>query len=102
LYHTLILFRLSSGRELTYDASPDGDNAPGSEPLFADIDQERDRQIYIMESTCPHLGADMSHAEIEECEDSVVAVCPWHGYLSNYPDTRMNELSHFVLGTTLI
>ncbi|KAJ8689254.1 hypothetical protein PTI98_013295 [Pleurotus ostreatus] len=33
-----------------------------------------------MESTCPHLGAEMSHAEIEECETSVVAVCPWHGY----------------------
>jgi nitrite reductase/ring-hydroxylating ferredoxin subunit len=31
-----------------------------------------------MESTCPHLGADLSHAEIEECETSVVAVCPWH------------------------
>jgi hypothetical protein len=31
-----------------------------------------------MESTCPHLGADLSHAEIEECEASVVAVCPWH------------------------
>ena len=31
-----------------------------------------------MESSCPHLGADLSHAEIEECETSVVAVCPWH------------------------
>ncbi|TFK38394.1 hypothetical protein BDQ12DRAFT_683598 [Crucibulum laeve] len=38
------------------------------------------RQIYVMESSCPHLGADMSHAEIEECESSVVAVCPWHRY----------------------
>lgn len=35
-------------------------------------------QLYIMESACPHLGADMSHAEIEECDDGVVAVCPWH------------------------
>jgi len=35
-----------------------------------------------MESSCPHLGADMSHAEIEECETSVVAVCPWHRYSS--------------------
>ncbi|KAK7047765.1 hypothetical protein VNI00_006093 [Paramarasmius palmivorus] len=33
-----------------------------------------------MESTCPHLGADMSHADIEEFEDTVVAVCPWHRY----------------------
>ncbi|KAF8198295.1 hypothetical protein K438DRAFT_1824152 [Mycena galopus ATCC 62051] len=38
------------------------------------------RQIYVMESTCPHLGADMSHAEIEEFEDTTVAVCPWHRY----------------------
>ncbi|KAI5114849.1 hypothetical protein M0805_007943, partial [Coniferiporia weirii] len=29
---------------------------------------------------CPHLGADMSHADIEECETGVVAVCPWHRY----------------------
>ncbi|KAF8881558.1 hypothetical protein BD779DRAFT_1545489 [Infundibulicybe gibba] len=38
------------------------------------------KQIYVMESTCPHLGADLSHAEIEECETSYVAVCPWHRY----------------------
>ncbi|KAJ3509576.1 hypothetical protein NLJ89_g5151 [Agrocybe chaxingu] len=38
------------------------------------------RQIYVMEASCPHLGVDMSHAEIEECESSVVAVCPWHRY----------------------
>ena len=30
----------------------------------------------------------MSHAEIEECEDSVVAVCPWHRYLFNYLDIQ--------------
>lgn len=42
-------------------------------------------QMYAMEAQCPHLGADMSYAEIEEYEDdneeeemSVVAVCPWH------------------------
>ncbi|KAG5643988.1 hypothetical protein DXG03_009278 [Asterophora parasitica] len=33
-----------------------------------------------MESSCPHLGADLSHADIEEYESSVVAVCPWHRY----------------------
>ncbi|KAH6902553.1 hypothetical protein BKA70DRAFT_1305935 [Coprinopsis sp. MPI-PUGE-AT-0042] len=37
-------------------------------------------QIYVMESACPHLGADMSHADIEECETGAVAVCPWHRY----------------------
>ena len=31
-----------------------------------------------MEATCPHLGADLSHAEIEDCGDDIVAVCPWH------------------------
>ena len=36
------------------------------------------RQIYVMEATCPHLGADLSHADIEEYDDSLVAVCPWH------------------------
>ncbi|THH32753.1 hypothetical protein EUX98_g1454 [Antrodiella citrinella] len=33
-----------------------------------------------MEAQCPHLGADISHADIEECEDSLVLVCPWHRY----------------------
>lgn len=37
-------------------------------------------QIYVMESSCPHLGADLSHAEIEECETTMVVVCPWHRY----------------------
>ena len=34
--------------------------------------------MYAMEATCPHLGADLSHAEIEDCGDDIVAVCPWH------------------------
>ena len=41
----------------------------------------RYQQIYVMESSCPHLGADLSHAEIEECETALVAVCPWHRYV---------------------
>jgi nitrite reductase/ring-hydroxylating ferredoxin subunit len=40
----------------------------------------RDLQIYAMEAQCPHLGADLSHAEIEDYEDDLVAVCPWHRY----------------------
>ena len=55
-YHGLILFRLTTS---------------GS-------DEDKYKQIYIRESSCPHLGADMSHADIEEYEDSFVAVCPWH------------------------
>jgi hypothetical protein len=82
-YHSLILFRLASTTEVesstlgnetqkhttqtsltTADATPSGTGL--------------DRQIYVMEANCPHLGADMSHAEIEECDTGVVAVCPWH------------------------
>jgi len=33
-----------------------------------------------MEAQCPHLGVDLSHAEIEDYEDDLVAVCPWHRY----------------------
>ncbi|KAG8795362.1 hypothetical protein FRC12_015495 [Ceratobasidium sp. 428] len=60
-YHSLILFRLS----------PVSANAP---------------QIYAMESTCPHLGADLSHADLEldtepDMEEMTAAVvCPWHRY----------------------
>ncbi|KDQ06120.1 hypothetical protein BOTBODRAFT_141294 [Botryobasidium botryosum FD-172 SS1] len=65
-YHTLLLFRLArlAGKE--------EDNNENSET--------GDHQFYVMESTCPHLGAPLSHAEIEECGMDVVAVCPWHRY----------------------
>jgi hypothetical protein len=39
-----------------------------------------------MESICPHLGADLSHADVEldpatEIEEMTAAVvCPWHRY----------------------
>lgn len=33
-----------------------------------------------MEANCPHLGADMSHADIEEYDEHIVAVCPWHRF----------------------
>lgn len=52
-YHSLLLFRLAGLEE----------GVPS---------------LYVMESACPHLGADLSHAEIEECGTDVVAVCPWH------------------------
>ncbi|KAG8735423.1 hypothetical protein FRC10_010615 [Ceratobasidium sp. 414] len=60
-YHSLILFRLS--------------------PASADAPQ-----LYAMESTCPHLGADLSHADLEldpdpDMEEMTAAVvCPWHRY----------------------
>ncbi|KAE9384063.1 DUF455-domain-containing protein [Gymnopus androsaceus JB14] len=70
-YHGLILFRLSP-------ASLGGQFK--DQPLTESSEIASNRQIYVMEATCPHLGAEMSHADIEEYEDSVVAVCPWHRY----------------------
>ncbi|KAH9850977.1 DUF455-domain-containing protein [Lenzites betulinus] len=67
-YHSLILFRLAPGQ-----LPEDGVDKGAAQPTLRD-------QIYVMEANCPHLGADMSHAEIEECDTGVVAVCPWHRY----------------------
>ncbi|KZT65533.1 DUF455-domain-containing protein [Daedalea quercina L-15889] len=68
-YNALILFRLS--------ANSVRDNAADEDVQPERIDKQ---QIYAMEATCPHLGADMSHADIEECDTGLVAVCPWHRY----------------------
>ncbi|KAI1782602.1 DUF455-domain-containing protein [Ganoderma leucocontextum] len=68
-YHPLILFRLSPG-QLPESGQDEASHSP----------QNLRDQIYVMEATCPHMGADMSHAEIEECDTGVVAVCPWHRY----------------------
>ncbi|KZT30075.1 DUF455-domain-containing protein [Neolentinus lepideus HHB14362 ss-1] len=68
-YHSLILFRLSGSSDAAlHEKYAESSSTPG--PQYS--------QLYAMESTCPHLGLDMSHAEIEDCEDSVIAVCPWH------------------------
>jgi hypothetical protein len=78
-YHTLLLFRLSQ------DPSDIGSSVQKS-------------QMYVMESACPHLGADLSHAEIEdwyydpddvgevgeEARMEKVAVCPWHRKASGF------------------
>ena len=67
-YHPLILFRLSP------------ENHHGSE-ITNDVAYKR---LYAMEAACPHLGADLSHADIEdycgedEEDSSTVIVCPWH------------------------
>ncbi|KAE8258808.1 hypothetical protein A4X13_0g1439 [Tilletia indica] len=42
-------------------------------------------RYYCMESTCPHLGAPLENASIEDVEDEgdiedAVIVCPWHEY----------------------
>ncbi|XP_006456580.1 hypothetical protein AGABI2DRAFT_188477 [Agaricus bisporus var. bisporus H97] len=81
-YRSLILFRLSTSQDV-----PNYDQERGEEET--QLEKESDpsarlntngRQLYAMEATCPHLGAELSHAEIEDCGDSVVAVCPWHRY----------------------
>ncbi|KAH9942812.1 hypothetical protein B0H21DRAFT_867514, partial [Amylocystis lapponica] len=71
-YHSLILFRLSP-EQSQEDTETGGLSTQQNE-------NQNDRQIYAMEASCPHLGADLSHAEIEECETGLVAVCPWHRY----------------------
>ena len=50
--HRLLLFRLASA-------------TPLSKP-----------ELYAMEATCPHLGAELAEADVE---DSVI-ICPWHQY----------------------
>lgn len=69
-YHSLILFRLTPTGNGPQNTLSDGDGDR----------KEIERQLYAMEAQCPHLGADISHAEIEECETSLVLVCPWHRY----------------------
>lgn len=82
-YHSLILFRLSTLSTSLDVLAVDSDSTLPATATTAtpneDGDHDHNRlQLYAMESNCPHLGADMSHAEIEEYEESYVAVCPWH------------------------
>lgn len=80
----MILFRLSSA------------NNRGSE-IANDVAY---KQLYVMEAACPHLGADMSLADIEEYdgedgeEHSAVVVCPWHrqAYLRCTPSHIVSDL----------
>ncbi|BEI80261.1 hypothetical protein CcaverHIS002_0107900 [Cutaneotrichosporon cavernicola] len=60
-YHRLLLFRI---------AKPSEDEVEGAD------------ELYCMEESCPHLGAPLSHAEIEvdDIEDTRAVVCPWHQY----------------------
>jgi hypothetical protein len=91
-YHSLLLFRLRSlsfGSSLLDVPSPRvlDTTSPSCEDFskaLNDVNAPKSGenkdvihalgQLYVMESTCPHLGAELSHAEIEECgHDSVVA-----------------------------
>lgn len=86
-YHSLILFRLTPTSEETNEHRAQ----PATNPIHD--------QIYVMESSCPHLGADLSHAEIEECEMTMVAVCPWHRRVQSR--TNIVVFIYINLGTTL-
>lgn len=33
-----------------------------------------------MQAECPHLGADLSNAELIDMEDTKILLCPWHSY----------------------
>ncbi|OCH92369.1 DUF455-domain-containing protein [Obba rivulosa] len=72
-YHSLILFRLTPEQT-------DQNVLPEETTNEASASRRHVHQLYAMEASCPHLGADMSHADIEECETGIVAVCPWHRY----------------------
>ncbi|KAF8321160.1 DUF455-domain-containing protein [Clavulina sp. PMI_390] len=94
LYHSLLLFRLASlsPQELPStcpatekDESGLAEDLPGHDSSLHTSNStinpsSKYGQMYVMESTCPHLGADLSHADIEEGPESAVAVCPWHKY----------------------
>ncbi|KAI0065087.1 DUF455-domain-containing protein [Artomyces pyxidatus] len=71
-YHSLILFRLTSLHDAAISQISTVEDSP--------IQTHNVNQLYAMESACPHLGADMSHADIEEYDSNIVAVCPWHRY----------------------
>ncbi|KAG2018618.1 hypothetical protein CC2G_008037 [Coprinopsis cinerea AmutBmut pab1-1] len=95
VYSALILFRLSSSADTkayndegdlikeAENGCPSNKLPPATENPSTTTRASPDSpysQIYVMESACPHLGADMSHADIEECETGAIAVCPWHRY----------------------
>ncbi|CAD6896553.1 unnamed protein product [Tilletia controversa] len=63
-YHSLLLF--------TFPSDKDGNG-------------KNKAKFYCMEATCPHLGAPLENASIEDVEDEdeiedAVIVCPWHEY----------------------
>ncbi|WVF73026.1 hypothetical protein IAT40_007844 [Kwoniella sp. CBS 6097] len=76
VYHRLLLFRINKPEtteaEADVIANVDGNGVAG--PSW------KAPELYCMEETCPHLGAPLSHAEIEDIEDTKAIVCPWHQY----------------------
>lgn len=99
-YKSILLFRLASPTN-----APDESPAltPTSRSDQSDPSQHvqngQELQIYAMEAQCPHLGADLSHSEIEEYEEDLVAVCPWHRYVGLlYGHTvNINQITGMIL-----
>ena len=62
VYHRLLLFRVNKPTTTRQD---DEESSVWTAP-----------ELYCMEETCPHLGAPLSHAELEDIEDSM-AIGEW-------------------------
>ncbi|OWZ35820.1 hypothetical protein C349_05036 [Cryptococcus neoformans var. grubii Br795] len=75
VYHRLLLFRINKP-----DASLGGSSGSAIGQVLTGPSSWRAPELYCMEETCPHLGAPLSHAEIEDIEDTRAIVCPWHQY----------------------
>ncbi|KAK8853153.1 hypothetical protein IAR55_003854 [Kwoniella newhampshirensis] len=69
IYHRLLLFRINKPDSSVVDEEHQTAGPSWKAP-----------ELYCMEETCPHLGAPMSHAEIQDIEDAKAIVCPWHQY----------------------
>ncbi|CAL1702545.1 unnamed protein product [Somion occarium] len=86
-YRSLIIFRLSTSRDVPHDED-------------SELNDKNDQQLYAMEAHCPHLGADISHADIEDCDDNLILVCPWHRYdfdlRTGHSDTGMKACTYTI------
>lgn len=63
IYHRLLLFRINKPA-VSSQSDLDGDAQVAEEAWSAP-------ELYCMEETCPHLGAPLSHAALEDIEDSM-------------------------------
>jgi nitrite reductase/ring-hydroxylating ferredoxin subunit len=64
VYHRLLLFRVNKPTAELVES--DGEVENGGETVAWTAPE-----LYCMEETCPHLGAPLSHAQLEDIEDSM-------------------------------
>ncbi|ODN95177.1 hypothetical protein L198_04564 [Cryptococcus wingfieldii CBS 7118] len=74
VYHRLLLFRINKPDPSLADCGPSSLEVSKEKPIW------QAPELFCMEEMCPHLGAPLSHAEIEDMEDTRAIVCPWHQY----------------------